>query len=261
MKTCPSCGSELADDAKECLCGYSYEEGAEPESAEMEFEPEAADAEAGDEAAFDAPAFGEPAGEGMPPTKPCVFCLSEIAAPASRCPHCAGFLPIAEGTVFRQYFFFLFASLAIAIGCLLPWERTYELMNLRGVDSISGGLLFVLAAYGVISAVWNIYHRKMIVWPVLLAALDGLAFGGSRMYSVIKHADVKVGAANEFGRFVENVRGHAQAAGPGLYLVVGFSLLVILSFFVSVFQGAKQDAARKQADREARLAARKSRRS
>lgn len=260
MKTCPSCGSELADDAKECLCGYSYEEGAEPESAEMEFEPEGADADAGDESAFAAPAFGEPAGAEMPSTKPCVFCLSEIAAPASRCPHCAGFLPIAEGTVFKQYFFFLFASLAIAIGCLLPWERTYELLNLRGVDSISGGLLFVLAVYAAISSIWNIYHRKMIVWPVLLAALDGLAFGGSRIWNVIAHAKVEIRAASEFGQFVENVRGHAQAAGPGLYLVVGFSLLVFLSFIVSVFQGAKQDAARKQADREARAAARKSRR-
>lgn len=257
MKTCPSCGSELADDAKECLCGYSYEEGAETESAAMEFEPEGAE---GGEPAFDEPAFGEPAGEEMPATKPCVFCLSEIAAPASRCPHCAGFLPIAEGTVFKQYFFFLFSSLAIAIGCLLPWERTYELMNLTGADSISGGLLLVFATYGVISSVWNIYHRKMIVWPVLLAALDGLAFGGSRMYKVIANADVHSNAVSEFGRFVENVRGHAQAAGPGLYLVVGFSLLIFLSFIVSVFQGAKQDAARKQAQREARTAARKSRR-
>ena len=31
MKTCPSCGSEVAEDALECLCGYSFEEEAERE--------------------------------------------------------------------------------------------------------------------------------------------------------------------------------------------------------------------------------------
>ena len=30
MKTCPSCGSDIADDATECLCGYTYD-GAEDE--------------------------------------------------------------------------------------------------------------------------------------------------------------------------------------------------------------------------------------
>ena len=39
-------------------------------------------------------ALGPPEGEG-PTTKHCAFCGSEIHVAALRCPHCAGFLPIA----------------------------------------------------------------------------------------------------------------------------------------------------------------------
>ena len=255
MKTCPSCNSELADDAAECLCGYSYADG-EPAPAEPE------EVMNGDEPEFDESEFGmaRPESEGMPATKSCVFCYSEIATPAMRCPHCAGFLPIAEGTIFKQYFFFLFSCLAIGIGCLLPWERSYQFMNLTGVESISGAFLFVFAVYGAIASVWNIYHRKMIVWPVMLAALDGAIFGISRMVKLYSDAHVTITATGEFGQFVQKVRGYLQVPGPGLYLVSLFSVLVLFSVVMSVFKGAKEDARRKDMEREARASARKTRR-
>lgn len=244
MKTCSSCGAELADDARECICGWSVDEGGSPTSPAL--------------SEFESPAFDSPPGGPADGMKPCVFCGSEIVARAMRCPRCAGFLPIAEGTIFSQYFFFLFSCLAIAIGCLLPWERDYALMNLTGADSIAGGFMLLFATYGVIASVWNIYHRKMIVWPVMLAALDGAVFGIIRVVQILK--DVKSPAAgDDFGAMVQNFRAHAQAIGPGLYLVVIFSVIVMLSIVVSVFQGAKQDAKRKEAEREAR-AARKTRR-
>ena len=49
--------------------------------------------------------------------------------------------------------------------------------------------------------------------------------------------------------------------GPGLYLVVIFSTLVLLSTVISVFKGAKLDAKRKSEEREARMASRRPRRS
>jgi hypothetical protein len=198
---------------------------------------------------------------GPPATKSCVFCGSEIRASALRCPHCSGFLPIAEGTAFKQYFFFLFACLAMVVGCLLPWERTSAVWNLRGIDSIGGALLFIFAAYGMIASVWNIYHRKMIVWPVIIAALEGMLFGWSRVFQILP----KVTYTIPFGasKVVETklkFQAHYSALGPGLYLVVLFSTIVILSIVVSVFKGAKQDARRKAEVREARASMRTSRR-
>ncbi|MCU0726337.1 MAG: hypothetical protein MUE73_11185 [Planctomycetes bacterium] len=219
--------------------------------------------------AIEEPAFPEtepekPAVEaeaGPPTTKPCVFCGSEIRASAMRCPHCSGFLPIAEGTAFKQYFFFLFACLAMAIGCLLPWERTSAVWNLRGIDSIGGAFLFIFAAYGVIASVWNIYHRKMIVWPVIIAALEGVLFGWSRVFQILPKVQYSIPpGASKVVEAKLKFQAHYSALGPGLYLVVLFSTIVILSIVISVFKGAKQDARRKAELRESRAALRSTRR-
>ncbi len=276
MKTCPSCGSEVAEDALECLCGYSFDEEAANED---ELLKPAEGAEAVDEMADegdldvgaddleDAPeeqrdAFPELSMDReAPTTKHCVFCGSEIAAGALRCAHCAGFLPIAEGAIFKQYFFFLFASLAMAIGTMLPWERTFLKGNLTGADSIGGGFLLVFAVYGVIVSVWNIYHRKMIVWPVMLAAIDGAVLGIQRVIQIVPNVVVEIpeGSSGLY-KIQLTVKTYAQSFGPGLYLVTIFSVLVLFSVVVSVFAGAKQDARRKAEEREMRAATRKSRR-
>jgi hypothetical protein len=288
MKTCPSCGSELADDAKECLCGYTYEEELEELevsesdealsgaalSEEGAEDAETGGSEGGYEGGFEEegglleeeepePGYEEPLPpleEGAPQLKHCSFCGSEINLYATRCPHCAGFLPIIEGTAFKQHFFFLFSCVALLVGALLPWERTYLKANLTGADAIGGGFLIAFAIYGIFASWWNIYHRKMIVWPVLLAAVDGAVLGWQRVFQVLGNFEANITATGSFGQFVQNVQQHVRALGPGLYLVTIFSTLVILSVFIGIFKGAKQDAARKAADREARAGARRSRR-
>ena len=57
------------------------------------------------------------------------------------------------------------------------------------------------------------------------------------------------------------MKGYIQSMGPGLYLVTIFSTLILLSIIVSVFKGAKEEGRRKAEEREARMDARKSRRS
>jgi hypothetical protein len=209
----------------------------------------------------------EPGAAAMPPaapeeplTKSCVFCGSEIGSAATRCAHCAAFLPIAEGTAYKQYFLFLFSCLALVIGCLLPWERSSAVFNLRGIDSIGGGLILVFAAYGVLASFWNIYHRKMIVWPVLIAAIEGALFGWSRVMKIIPTIKVDVTGLTGFSKTIAKFKGNAGAFGPGLYLVVIFSTIVILAVFYSVFAGAKQDAKRKAEARAQSQATRSSRR-
>jgi hypothetical protein len=164
---------------------------------------------------------------------------------------------------YPQLFFFLFSSLAMAVGCLLPWERTFLKGNLTGADSIGGGFLLVFALYGVISGFFNIYHRKMIVWPVILAAVDGAIIGWQRVVQLLGDLDLtsRLEGLDGFAKIQQTVKGYAQALGPGLYLVTIFSTLVLLSIIVSVFKGAKEDSRRKAEEREARAESRRARKS
>ena len=163
---------------------------------------------------------------------------------------------------FPQLFFFLFCSLAIAVGTLLPWERTYLKGNLAGIDSIGGGLLLVLALYGIITGFFNIYHRKMIVWPILLAAVEGAIIGWQRVVQILGKIDSSqfATAEKEWQQFIQIVKGYIQSMGPGLYLVTTFSTLVLFSIILSVFKGAKEEGRRKADERGARAEARKTRR-
>ena len=164
---------------------------------------------------------------------------------------------------YPQLFFFLFASLAIAVGTLLPWERTYLKGNLTGADSIGGGLLLVLALYGIISGFFNIYHRKMIVWPVMLAGIEGAILGWQRVVQILGKIDASQfkTAEKEWQQFIQVVKGYVQSMGPGLYLVTIFSSLILLSIVLSVFKGAKEEGRRKAQEREMRAEARRGRKS
>jgi len=178
-------------------------------------------------------------------------------------PEMEGPPPTNFDLAYPQLFFFLFCSLAIAVGCLLPWERTYLKGNLTGADSIGGGFLLVFAIYGVISGFFNIYHRKMIVWPVLLTAIDGCIIGWQRVVQILSGLDRNqfITTDDEFGKVVQTVKGYVQSMGPGLYLVTIFSTLILLSIIIGVFKGAKEEGRRKAEEREARAESRKSRRS
>src|SRR5690349_12402720 len=127
-------------------------------------------------------ASGAPAGGGVPESKECVFCGEIIAGFADRCSHCGGFLPIAEGRAFSQHFFFLVCSMAIFLGTLLPWEGAW--WDSYGFRSVHGGFLLLLSGYGMVAAFFNIFHRQMIVWPVILAAVDGTYTGWHRVAQI-----------------------------------------------------------------------------
>ncbi len=207
-------------------------------------------------AAASPPAGSPPAGgEGAPEAKNCVWCGEVIPVYADRCCHCSGFLPIAEGRAFGQHFFFFVASLAIFLGTLLPWEGAWY--DSYGYRSTLGGFLLLFAGYGMVAAFFNIFHRRMIVWPVILAALEGTWLGWKRVLQLTSseaaqaiHWDgdmpAKKKALIEFCRLF----------GPGLWLVVVFSTVFWLVFVIAVIQGGRASAARKEAEKAARTARR-----
>ncbi len=177
-----------------------------------------------------------------PQTKLCVYCISEIDALATRCNRCSGYLPPAEGTDFKQHWTLLFCCVAILIACIwLPIEGRRN--DLYASHSIAGGFLTIFAGYGIFASWANLFHRKMIVWPALLMAFDGLFVSIRRLYQLIVNLSALENATKE---------DWIRVAGPGLWVILVCSVLVFITFLRGAASGAKKDKERKEAARAAR---------
>ena len=197
------------------------------------------------------------AGAGSPAEgKECVFCGEVIAAFADRCSHCGSFLVIAEGRSFGQHYLFFVCCLALFLGTLLPWEGAW--FDSQGYRSIHGGFLLLFSTYGMVAFFFNIFHRRMVVWPVMLGALDG-AYAGWHRVLQIADSDFAKGIAFEgdLGAKKQALVSWLRLFGPGLWLVVIFSSLFWIAFVVSVIRGGMAAGARTEAEKAARMAKRK----
>jgi hypothetical protein len=188
--------------------------------------------------------------------KECVLCGEAIWAYADRCSHCGGFLPIAEGRAFGQHFFFFVCSLAIFIGTLLPWEGMW--WDSYGWRGLGGGFLLVLAGYGMVAAFFNIFHRRMIVWPVILAAVEGTYLSWRRLFQLTSTEAAKsIQWGEDLGAKKKALFEWLHLFGPGLLVVLFFATVFWIVFVMSVIQGGRSSAARKEAEKAARAAKRK----
>jgi hypothetical protein len=199
------------------------------------------------------PPGGSPAGaEG----KECVFCGEAIAAFADRCSHCGGFLPIAEGRSFSQHYFFFVCCLALFLGTLLPWEGMW--WDSYGFRSIHGAFLLLFSTYGMVAFFFNVFHRRMVVWPAMLGALDGAYAGWHRVAQLAGSDFAKaIEWGGDLGAKKKALLEFCRLFGPGLWLVVIFSSLFWVLFVVSVVRGGMAAGARKEAEKAARMAKRK----
>ena len=88
----------------------------------------------------------------------------------------------------KQLFAFLFANCMFFAAGFAAWTRAGYTADgaavpvdpsllLTGLDTIRGSLLFALSIYGFWTAVFNVWHAQMKVWPYLLSAILGLWVG------------------------------------------------------------------------------------
>lgn len=212
-------------------------------------------AAAPDGGASAAPSMAPEAG-GALEGKECILCGEGIAPFADRCAHCGGFLPIAEGRAFGQHFFFFLCSLAIFIGTLLPWEGMW--WDSYGWRGIGGGFLLVLSGYGMVAAFFNIFHRRMIVWPVILAAVEGTYLSWRRLFQLTSSEVAKaIDFSGDLGAKKRALMEWLHLFGPGLLVVLFFATVFWLVFAWSVIQGGRAAGARKEAEKASRAAKRK----
>ncbi len=149
----------------------------------------------------------------------------------------------AVATAFPQHWNMMFCCVAIFVACIwLPIEG--GLNNLYASHSIAGGFLTVFAAYGMYSQHANIKYRRMIVWPALFMAMDGLYVTVSRIIRAVSDWPDTI-ANNEIPRHL---------GGPGTWVILFCSLLVFWTLVRGAMQGAKKEGERKEAARVARKA-------
>jgi hypothetical protein len=156
--------------------------------------------------------------------------------------------PEAASGDFRQHYTLLFCSLAMFLAAVaMPIEGGFEgraqPLDLYAKDSIAGAFLTVFAGYGVLAGWMNIHGRKMIVWPVFFAAADAI-------YVVVTRALAMVRLVQDPSTL--DFRGWIHLFGGGMYVLAVCSLLVIWTLLTAVMDGAKKDAARKEAAKAAR---------
>ncbi|MCG3135400.1 MAG: hypothetical protein HMLKMBBP_03051 [Planctomycetes bacterium] len=150
----------------------------------------------------------------------------------------------ADDGDFSEHYTLLFASLSMFIGCtMLPIEARH--LDLYAKDGIAGGFLAIFAGYGVLAAWMNIHNRKMIMWPMLFGALDGLYLTITRELALIDWAQ-RENVIKEGRDWV------VKLGGPGLYVIFFACLVVLWTLVKGVAKGAAKAKARAAASKARR---------
>ncbi len=156
----------------------------------------------------------------------------------------------------KEHFFLLFCCIALFIGSCLPWEGRN--LDLLGYHGIIGGFILVVTAYGIFGSIVNIFHHTMIVWPALTAMVLGLWGGVRRVIQLTGNTGLtkpEDGFFSAPGKKYINDLLHVY--GPGLWITVIFSVMLLVFLLTSIGSAAKRDKARKEAEREERAARRR----
>ncbi len=187
--------------------------------------------------------------------RPCSYCGTDIHPSSPRCIACGGHVGISWGTVHKELFLFLLASILIAVGCVSSWAirtPTGDGDPSNGLRTIRGCLMFALALYGVTSAYFSIFSRKMVIWPFLLNALMALWVGIPVLSNSIGGpAWTAWGkSAESGGTLMDKALGGMRAIPPGLMLVTLGGLLVAISVLKGLVAGFIAGKAKKKAAQE-----------
>ena len=182
----------------------------------------------------------------------------------------------------RQLFAFLFANCMFFASGFVAWVRAgYAEVKVdgewvvqaldvdasllfSGVDTIRGGLIFALAIYGFWTAVFNIWHAQMKVWPYLLGATLALwvglggfisTIGGEQWELAIRYKD---SAAFGSKSLFTDMTVPLSTIAPAFWLLAIGGLMVVWIIINGLMQGSQ--AAKSAATQEAQSTGRRRRR-
>jgi len=201
-------------------------------------------------------AMNDEAGGEEVPLRPCSYCGTDIHPSSHRCVTCGGHVGLSWGTVHKELFLFLFASVLIGVGCIASWairspSGSSDAAN--GLTTIRGCVMFALSLYGITSAYFSILNRKMVVWPFLLNALIALWLGLPAVSNAIGGPAWKAWgklAETGGGTLMDKWFGGFRAIPPGILLLTVGGLLVAISILKGIVAGFVAGAAKSKAAQE-----------
>jgi hypothetical protein len=202
----------------------------------------------------DAAGLGE-AGDAVE-MRPCTFCGAECDSRAARCRECGGNVALAWGKVLKEHFLFLFCSIFIAVGCVIPWDAGRPGV-LYGTSTIRGSLMLGLALYGLCTAFFNILFRRFVVWPFFLNGVIALYTGLESVISTVGGPlwEAKKKEGGHLFAFLDGMR----AIPPGMLMLTAAGFLVTIALLKGVIGGFMGGAAKAKA-KQAEAAERRTRR-
>jgi hypothetical protein len=150
----------------------------------------------------------------------------------------------------KQLFAFLFANCLFFASAFVAWYRATPgeaadpSLYIRGIDTIRGALIFALSLYGFWTAVFNIWHAQMKVWPYLLAAMLALWVGIGGFMSSIGGEQWEAAKAwkdsPEFGSksMFDDMTVPLSTIAPGYWLLTFGGLIVVWVIINGLMQGS-----------------------
>lgn len=152
----------------------------------------------------------------------------------------------------KQLFAFLFANCLFFAGVLVAWTRSVPgdppgdpSTYITGLHTIRGAFLFALAIYGFWTAVFNVWHGQMKIWPYVLGAVLALWVGIAGFVHTI--------GSEEWDRAREYLNSEAfgsktlfddltvplSTVAPGYWLLTFGGLVVVFVIINGLLHGSK----------------------
>lgn len=149
----------------------------------------------------------------------------------------------------KQLFAFLFANCLFFAGVLVAWMRSAPgdpagdpSTYVTGLHTIRGAFIFALAIYGFWTAVFNLWHGQMKVWPYLLNAILALWVGIAGFAHTIGGPEWEKAKAYldtlESKSFKDDMLVPLSTVAPGYWLLSFGGLIVVWVIINGLMKGS-----------------------
>jgi hypothetical protein len=150
----------------------------------------------------------------------------------------------------KQLFMFLFANCLFFASAFAAWMRVAPgeagdpSVYIRGLDTIRGSFIFALSIYGFWTAVFNIWHAQMKIWPYMLAAVLALWVGVSGFVQTIGGDEWDAAGRYleqlESKKMLDDILVRMSVVAPGYWLLTVGGLVVVWVVVNGLMQGSQQ---------------------
>ena len=133
---------------------------------------------------------------------------------------------------------------AESVETLVNIARPVMASSLRGIDFMSGAVIFIFSIIMALTCLYNIRSKRLVFWPVMLLLVVNL-FILIDYFLKPSGVPAMVDAWTAGTNVIDKIWNTYRTQGIGIYFVTGSTLFIILQIILSVFKAAGKDKERK----------------